>query len=139
MQNHHGNTPLHVHPCGLFKLIELLEASDRADVLSIRNFVGDTVLHRLPAEDVLEHIWKLDIPPAHKIFRLQNKKGRSIFHELTTVEVADDESVEEVVESEEAKEADPQEIIENLTQQVETLQDKLLRGLAINRESIHWP
>lgn len=43
---------------------------------------------------------------------------------------ANDESVEEVVKSEEIKEDDPQEIIENLTQQIEVLQDKLLRQLA---------
>ena len=43
---------------------------------------------------------------------------------------ANDESVEEVVKSEEIEEDDPQEIIENLTQQIEVLQDKLLRQLA---------
>jgi molecular chaperone GrpE len=43
---------------------------------------------------------------------------------------ANKESVEEVVESGDEKEVDPQEIIDNLTQQLEILQDKLLRGLA---------
>ena len=43
---------------------------------------------------------------------------------------ANDESVEEVIESKEAEEANLEEVIENLTHQVETLQDKLLRQLA---------
>ena len=43
---------------------------------------------------------------------------------------ANKESAEVVVESEEEREVDPQEVIENLTQQLETLKDKLLRGLA---------
>ena len=43
---------------------------------------------------------------------------------------ANDEIIEEVVESEELKESKPQEIISDLTKQVEVLQDKLLRQLA---------
>lgn len=43
---------------------------------------------------------------------------------------ANDEIIEEVFESEELKENKPQEIISDLTEQVEVLQDKLLRQLA---------
>ncbi|MDP5109817.1 MAG: nucleotide exchange factor GrpE, partial [Rickettsiaceae bacterium] len=43
---------------------------------------------------------------------------------------SNDEIIEEVVESEELKESKPQEIISDLTTQVEVLQDKLLRQLA---------
>lgn len=43
---------------------------------------------------------------------------------------ANDEIIEEVAESEELKEAEPQEIINDLNNQIKVLQDKLLRQLA---------